>query len=85
MGVDEYGSLLLLELQHEVPHRFGRFGIQVGGRLIKKQQLGVMDQGSGNRQFLFGALGKGAHRVISSFPDAEHAQQAFDVRFASFG
>ncbi len=50
MRGQEDGAAGLLELEDEIPELPSRLGIEAGGRLVEKQQLGMADQRGGHRQ-----------------------------------
>src|SRR6266849_3920505 len=58
MGGDEKGDAVAGEFEEEIPKLAARDGVDAGGGLVKKKQLGLMQHGAAKRQALLPAAGK---------------------------
>ena len=57
-------------------------GIEAGGRLVQEEQLGVADQGAGQRQPLLLAAGERAHPGLGLLPELHHGDDVVRRRAA---
>ena len=60
MRGEDDGSTGVLQLVDEIPEVTAGLGIEAGGGLVKKQQLGIADQGAGHGQALLLPAGEPA-------------------------
>jgi len=56
---------------------FGVFGVEVSRGLVGKEDLGLIDDGAGDRDALLFTAGKFGRAVIQPFFDAEHFRDDF--------
>src|SRR5579859_420320 len=61
------------------------FRIEARGGFIEEDQLGLVQQGTGNRQLLAHAFRKATDRVAAPFPEVEQTHIAFDLSGGSLG
>ena len=72
------GAAAPLEVVDQVPQMAARLGIEAGGGLVEKEQLGIADQGAGHGQALLLAAGEPADAGVALFFELRGADGFFD-------
>ena len=68
MGVEKDRPLLVFEFEDEISHRLLELWIEVGCRLIEKEDLRLVDEGTDDGKLLLHALRKRPDRAIPHVP-----------------
>src|SRR5206468_3265352 len=63
------------ELGDELVQQHGAGDIEAGERLVKDEQIGVVEQGSGDQDALLHALGVGGDRRVAIFVQPKEPQE----------
>ncbi len=87
-GGDEGGHArgFLLQVVHQRPELAARQGINAGGGFVKDEQVGRVDEGAAEADFLFHPAGEFAGGAVGEGGEAGRVQEALDARtaFAAF-
>src|ERR1039457_1393880 len=67
MGGEQYGFSILLQLREDVLQHDGIAGIEAGEGLVHDDEIGIMQQGSDELDFLLHALGQLFHLLVCPF------------------